>query len=122
MTNTNCLEGIQCPSCGNDDQFRIRATTLALVTDDGAEDHGDMEWDDDSYAECTHCITSGKLRDFQRNPEPGEPGLTMTNTDQLFAAIARKHLFIETLAERKLDRLDFHEVSVWGVAAALQAA
>jgi hypothetical protein len=40
----------------------------------------------------------------------------------LLAGIAHKHLFIETLEERKSDSLDFHEVSVWGVQAALEAA
>src|SRR5208337_4662916 len=40
----------------------------------------------------------------------------------IFTDIARKHLFIETLEERKLDRLDFHEVSVWSVQDALLAA
>jgi hypothetical protein len=32
------------------------------------------------------------------------------------------HLFIETLETRNSDRLDFHEVSVWGVKNALMAA
>jgi len=40
----------------------------------------------------------------------------------LLAGIAQKHLFIETLEERKRDSLDFHEVSVWGIQAALEAA
>ena len=65
MTNANCLADIKCPACGNEDQFRIRATTLALVTDDGVEDHADMEWDEDSDAECTQCLKSGKLSDFE---------------------------------------------------------
>ena len=43
-------------------------------------------------------------------------------TDRLLANIAREHLHIETLAERKSDRLDFHEVAVWSVKAALEAA
>jgi hypothetical protein len=36
--------------------------------------------------------------------------------------IAKEHLFIETLETQHSDRLDFHDVSVWGVKAALQAA
>jgi hypothetical protein len=36
--------------------------------------------------------------------------------------IAKQHLFIETLETQHSDRLDFHDVSVWGVKAALQAA
>lgn len=47
---------------------------------------------------------------------------TQTAPDNLMAGIAQKHLFIETLEERKSDSLDFHEVSVWGVKAALEAA
>ena len=47
----------------------------------------------------------------------------MTNTlDQIFALIAQKHLFIETLETRNSDRLDVHDVSVWGVRSALEAA
>jgi len=47
----------------------------------------------------------------------------MKNTiDQIFALIAQKHLFIETLETRNSDRLDFHDVSVWGVRSALEAA
>ncbi len=45
-----------------------------------------------------------------------------TNLDKLFDQIAERHLGIETLQERKSDSLDFHEVPVWGLRAALQAA
>ena len=46
----------------------------------------------------------------------------MKPIDELVTDIAREHLGIETLEERKSDRLDFHNVSVWGVKAALLAA
>jgi hypothetical protein len=42
--------------------------------------------------------------------------------DDAIEAIARNILEIETLAERKSDSLDFHEVSVWGLRDALLAA
>lgn len=42
--------------------------------------------------------------------------------DELFTQIAQQHLRIETLTERKSDSLDFHDVSVWGIKAALEAA
>ena len=42
--------------------------------------------------------------------------------DQLFQRIALDHLFVETLETRNSDRLDFHEVSEWGIKTALQAA
>ena len=42
-------------------------------------------------------------------------------TEQLFTAIAKKHLSIETLATRRSDSLDFHDVAVWCVRDALEA-
>ncbi len=46
----------------------------------------------------------------------------MQNNNELFTAIAKHHLSIETLETRNSDRLDFHDCSVWGVRAALEAA
>jgi hypothetical protein len=42
--------------------------------------------------------------------------------DRTLTAIAQQHLGVETLATRKADSLDFHEVSVWNIKAALEAA
>ena len=42
--------------------------------------------------------------------------------DQQLLQIATDHLFIETLETHNSDRLDFHDVSVWAVKAALRAA
>ncbi len=42
--------------------------------------------------------------------------------DQLFQQIALSHLSIDTLKTCHSDPLDFHEVSVWGIKSALQAA
>lgn len=38
------------------------------------------------------------------------------------ARIALEHCRIETLEERRSDRLDFHDVAVWSLKAALEAA
>lgn len=47
----------------------------------------------------------------------------MPNTnDVAFTMIAQEHLRVETLVVRNRDSLDFHEVSVWGIRDALQAA
>lgn len=40
----------------------------------------------------------------------------------LLTRIAQEHLDLETLETRHWDRLDFKEVSVWGVKHALEAA
>lgn len=47
---------------------------------------------------------------------------TNKKLNQLLEQIAKRHLFIDTLETQSSDRLDFHDVSVWGVKAALQAA
>lgn len=57
----------------------------------------------------------------RQNETPMRTG-TMTTKDKVLERIVRQHLNIETLAERKMDSLDFHEVSVWSLKAALDAA
>lgn len=43
-------------------------------------------------------------------------------TDALLNQIAHTHLDIETLEPRNSDSLDFHDVSVWSLKKALEAA
>ena len=43
-------------------------------------------------------------------------------TNKTVAKIAKEILGIETLATRKRDRLDFHDVAVWNIVEALEAA
>ena len=47
---------------------------------------------------------------------------TITAPASLLKQIALDHLFVETLQTRHSDQLDFHEVSVWAIESALQAA
>ena len=42
--------------------------------------------------------------------------------NKLFAQIAKEHLFIETLETQHSDRLDFHDVAVWAIKSAMEAA
>ena len=42
--------------------------------------------------------------------------------NKLLEQIAKEHLFIETLETRHSDRLDFHDVAVWAIKSALEAA
>jgi hypothetical protein len=46
----------------------------------------------------------------------------MTDIDKILADIAHQQLKIETLKTRKSDSLDFHDVSVWSLRAALLCA
>jgi hypothetical protein len=60
-------------------------------------------------------------RSCNRHP-PHLKDITMNQIDSLLTLIAQKHLNIETLETRKSDRLDFHEVAVWTLRDALEAA
>lgn len=42
--------------------------------------------------------------------------------DTAIKQIAEKELSLETLEERKMDDLDFHQLSVWEIKSALEAA
>jgi hypothetical protein len=76
MTNENCLQGIKCPHCGNEDRMLIAASILADVTDDGADIAGgsDMHWDDGSLTRCPECGRDGPLKEFRSRPNlPPDP-------------------------------------------------
>ncbi len=53
----------------------------------------------------------------RKRPSKKEP-----TVDELLAAIAKEQLRIDTLETRNSDSLDFHDVAVWSVKAALEAA
>ena len=46
----------------------------------------------------------------------------MTQRDKTLAEIAANHLHLETLETRDSDSLDFHDMAVWSIEAALEAA
>ena len=46
----------------------------------------------------------------------------MKQTETILTLIAQKHLGIETLETRKSDSLDFHDVAIWCIRDALEAA
>ena len=48
--------------------------------------------------------------------------MTEQGLKELLTVIAKDQLGIDTLERRRMDSLDFHDVSVWTVEAALQAA
>ncbi len=61
MTNENCLEGIQCPQCGQQDHFLITGVSTFSVYDDGTDGHGDVAWDDEAHTRCPACNYGGSL-------------------------------------------------------------
>ena len=59
---------------------------------------------------------------------PGDDAMTAKTapakapSEALLLEIAAKHYHIETLETRNSDGLDFHDVAVWSIRAALEAA
>jgi hypothetical protein len=51
-----------------------------------------------------------------------QPKDTIMTTQQNLTQIAQKYLHLETLEARKSDSLDFHDLAVWSIEAALKAA
>ena len=45
-----------------------------------------------------------------------------TSSEALLLEIAAKHFFLETLETRSSDSLDFHDVAIWAMRAALEDA
>lgn len=64
--NDNCLSGLKCPKCGNEEPLNIEVTLIMQVYDDGTElEYNDVEWNDDSYCECPDCYYYATVKDFQ---------------------------------------------------------
>lgn len=74
--NTNCLEGVRCPSCGSDSRFFISGDCMFEVTDDGSEAVGDHEWGDLSFCRCAVCQHFDAFKEFCIMDEPKEPAVT----------------------------------------------
>ena len=51
-----------------------------------------------------------------------QPKDTIMTTQQILTQIAQRHLHLETLETRTADSLDFHDLAVWSIEAALKAA
>ncbi len=64
--NENCLAGVRCPLCKQNDSFYIEGTddtgTRTLeMTDDGCDAVGDFEYDHTAACRCTQCEWSGTV-------------------------------------------------------------
>ena len=64
MPNENCLEGMQCPKCGSEYPFRIRAVAWALGFDDGIEETHGHSWNCGSACLCGDCDYKATVSDF----------------------------------------------------------
>jgi predicted nucleic-acid-binding Zn-ribbon protein len=62
--NTNCLEGIKCPKCGNEDSFAVDVKGWATITDDGLGSVMDADWEEDADTVCSICSHQGPWSEF----------------------------------------------------------
>ncbi|MBA4068171.1 MAG: hypothetical protein C0501_31620 [Isosphaera sp.] len=97
MTNENCLDGLRCPRCGNEDRLYIVTTVLADVTDNGADvaRGSEWQWDDASMTRCPDCDRDGPLNEFRTPPQlpPDPEGMNFDRAawaDKAIAAFRRE--------------------------------
>ena len=74
--NENCLQDIACPKCGYRSQFSISSRCSFVMGGGGSvpwrgslevdvqDDHGDIEYDKDSVAQCLQCELIAPLSKF----------------------------------------------------------
>jgi hypothetical protein len=64
-SNSNCLQGMQCPKCKSLEPFAIEVTITFKLFDEGTDDQvSGTEWKDDAYCECCECVFTGTVKDF----------------------------------------------------------
>lgn len=59
--NTNALEGMSCPQCGNYAGFQIEAETIVEVFDNGVDSYSKTGWGDHSNVKCPECGWTGTV-------------------------------------------------------------
>ena len=80
---------------------------------------------DDTAPDVVFADHNGEVEDYNRIERECEASLASPATcdaDQLLTKIAADHLGIATLETRSSDSLDFYDLPVWGIHAALAAA
>lgn len=65
MTNLNCLNGLSCPRCSQQERLLISGRSFFEVTDSGSEAVGNHEWDDESLTSCPTCHHTDALSAFR---------------------------------------------------------
>ena len=104
------MRATRCAGCNNQD----------LLERDGSEIGG---MPGIKYQYCDACGWSRAITKPERR-RARAPAIRQTNADAdaRLAEIARTTLGLETLETRRSDSLDFHDLAVWQIKQALQAA
>ena len=69
MPNINILEGVRCPKCGQEDEFMVPCEGVGVVTDDGVEIIGHIDFTDGGIWLCTSCEATGPENMFCDDPD-----------------------------------------------------
>ena len=69
--NANCMQGLRCPKCGQDEELLVWAEMCVSLTDAGTDphadstrNHGGTEWNETSMTECPACGFSAMMAAF----------------------------------------------------------
>jgi len=75
--NVNCLQGLRCPRCGQQDELLVWAKVCVSLTDDGTDPfadslkmHGDVEYDNSSTTQCPDCDYQDTMLSFMIRNQP----------------------------------------------------
>ena len=70
--NDNCLKGIRCPKCKQEDEFLIYASSWFEFTDEGASEFWNVDYNGDAPIRCSKCGERGTVAGFTVKEEERE--------------------------------------------------
>lgn len=74
LTNENCLEGVRCPDCKQEIEFTIHGRGAFTVTDEGAIDTENHDWEGGTFVQCKNpdCRYSGDFDSILAKNQPDD--------------------------------------------------
>ena len=81
-TNSNCLEGLACPHCKQQEGFNIASEVIAHTGDDGVVEYRETEWSEGNAIWCWGCQKHGTVEQFTV-----QKGDVLLSTDEVWNLI-----------------------------------
>lgn len=72
LTNSNVLEGVECPQCGQSASFEVVAKAWFTLSDEGTESYKEVDWDDTAPTRCPACKHLGPMSIYRMIPPETE--------------------------------------------------
>lgn len=121
--NENCLEGMQCPQCGQAKRVLITAISTFTMTDDGSEEHDSVEYGDGENARCPDCGCTTNVGGFREAYDmvhnPPEPSSLEDDNKKLRELLAMsysgfRHLYTDDgcLTDSRAPMIDYYKDTV----------